>query len=423
VIFPHLDAETRRALEGFLRLIDRTFPLPRRRAGSLPRDIAELSRLFTGARGERTVTYLGKPAFLSAYLRYFLPWNLYRLCRLLPGLVLPLEDGDAVTDLGSGPLSLALALWISRPDLRGLRLEFRCIDHTATVMRAGKKLFEALAGGDCPWILRLERNSLGGRAGKAPIVWKGPSAEEKQPAGKDARRQEKPARLVTAVNVFTELGQNIPAADGGGLKRFAEKSFKTLTSYLADTGYLLAVEPGNPQGGAFIAGLRGALIESGGSVLAPCPHAQPCPFPGGKAPRRERRTEGRGKGKWCHFAFSTEEAPAALRTLSSRAGLPKERAALSFLFAGLGGQEGPEPEALTGGLRLRVISDAFPLPAAGGAPAARDARFGRYCCSEQGMALLTGKRSALEKAESGALFKAACTGARDPKTGAVIAEI
>jgi hypothetical protein len=415
VQFPHLDAETRIALEGFPHLIDRTFPLPRRHAGGLPRNIAELSRLFTGARGERTETYLGKPAFLSAYLRYFLPWNLYRICRLLPGLALPLEDGGTVTDLGSGPLTFPLALWISRPNLRGLRLEFRCIDRTAAVMKAGEKLLRALTGDGCPWVIRMEKDSLG----------RSDQFGKKDLSGMRGQRQGKPARLVTAVNVFTELAQNIPGTADGQFRQFADKSFKALTNYLSETGYVLVVEPGNPQGGAFITGLRSALIESGGSVLAPCPHAQACPFPGGKTARREgQQTAGytRRKGKWCHFAFDTEEAPATLRLLSAKAGLPKERAALSFLFAGLRTKEKPKQSSRRGNLRLRVISDSFPLPALTGL-SERDAHFGRYCCSEQGMVLLTGKKAALEKAESGALLGVVCSERHDPKTGAMIAEI
>jgi hypothetical protein len=416
VLFPHLDAETRLTLEGFPHLIDKTFPLPRRHAGGLPRDIAELSRLFTGARGERTETYLGKPAFLSAYLRYFLPWNLYRLCRLLPGLALSLEDGGTVTDLGSGPLTFPLALWISRPDLRGLSLEFRCIDRTAAVMKAGEKLLRALAGDGCPWVIRMEKDSL---RGKDRFGRNDPFEKKDLPGRKG---QGKSACLVTAVNVFTELAQNIPGTAGGQLRQFADKSFKALTHYLPETGYILVIEPGNPQGGAFITGLRSAIMGSGGSILAPCPHAQACPFPGGKTVRREgQQVAGytRGKGKWCHFAFDTEESPATLRLLSAKAGLPKERAVLSFLFAGLGTKEEPEQNTQQGNLRLRVISDAFPLPAL----SERDALFGRYCCSEQGMVLLTGKKAVIEKAEPGVLLGAACTERHDPKTGAIIAEI
>ena len=91
-------------------LIDKVFPLPERFRVGLPRDVAELSRLLTSGRPERGASYLGKPALLSAYLRYFLPWNIYRLSRLFTSLPLELKPHDAVNDLGAGPLTLAAAL-------------------------------------------------------------------------------------------------------------------------------------------------------------------------------------------------------------------------------------------------------------------------------------------------------------------------
>lgn len=149
-LFPPLSPDARRVLDGLPSLIDRVFPLPRRFRRLLGRDVAELSRLLTADRKERGESYLGKPDLLSAYLRYFLPWNLYRLCRLLPALPLTLAGGDAVNDLGSGPLTLALALWICRPDLRPLALEFRCLDRTGTVLEAGKSSLPPYAPGREP---------------------------------------------------------------------------------------------------------------------------------------------------------------------------------------------------------------------------------------------------------------------------------
>jgi len=50
---------------------------------------------------------------------------------------------------------------------------------------------------------------------------------------------------------------------------------------------LLVVEPGTPAGYARIIALRAQLIATGAHVIAPCPHAKPCPL---VAP------------DWCHFA-------------------------------------------------------------------------------------------------------------------------
>ncbi|MDR0387814.1 MAG: rRNA methyltransferase, partial [Treponema sp.] len=190
---PELPAASRRLLEGFPRLVDTVFPLPGRFRAGLHRDVAELSRLLTSGRGDRPEGYLGRPPLLSAYLRYFLPWNLYRLVRLLPLLPITLTEGDAVTDLGSGPLTLPLALWMARPEFRSLALEFRCLDRTEAALKAGKRLFTALAGPESPWKIRLIHASLA-----APV--KGP-----------------PAALVTAVNVYNEIYGDIPHTDSRSL--------------------------------------------------------------------------------------------------------------------------------------------------------------------------------------------------------------
>jgi hypothetical protein len=118
---------------------------------------------------------------------------------------------------------------------------------------------------------------------------------------------------------------------------------------------------------------------------------------------------GHGKKRWCHFAFETDDAPQALHRLSHAAGLPKERAVLSFLFANRTGRT-------TGGADniLRIISDAFPLPYG---------RFGLYCCSARGLTLLRGEKNVIEEHACGSLLNAVIKDERDPKSGALIAEL
>jgi hypothetical protein len=400
-LFSPLPSEVRDVLDGLPALIDTVFPLPGRFRQALPADVAELSRLLTGGRGERPLSYLGKPGFLSAYLRYFLPWNVYRLCRLLPSLNIPLASGDLIIDLGSGPLTLAAALWISRRDLRDLPLEFRCIDRSGPALEAGKKLFSAITGGLSPWKIRTIRGSFGGPGGKL------------FPAERPG--QEKPAALIGGVNVFNEICGGIPHSDSESLKRAAIRSARLLAPegdrLPRDVPAILVVEPGIPLGGNFISLLRDALIEKNRIPLSPCPHAGACPFPGGMS-----RT---GKKRWCHFAFGTEDAPGNLHRLSAAAGIPKERGVLSFLLAGP-----PGPEAQTAGPRsagpetappdqVRIISDPFPLP--------RN-RFGRYGCSAAGLVLAEGNRAAVEGMASGDLvrFPFKAPGRRDPKSGALL---
>jgi hypothetical protein len=400
-LFPPLTEETRRILDTLPALTDRTLPMPGRFRPVLARNVAELSRLLTSGRGERRESYLSEGPFLSAYLRYFLPWNVYRLARLLPSLPLSLAPGGVVTDLGSGPLTFPIALWISRPDLRNIPLEFRCLDRSAPALEAGKKLFAALSGSGCPWKIRTIHASLG-----EPVRFSR-------------------AGLVAAVNLFNELFWKLPRTDHAGLRVFAEKQARLLSSLCLETGSVLTLEPGVPRCGEFISLLREAFSALGRLPRSPCVHAGPCPMPGvpprvppGASPAASR-TSG-PETKWCHFAFDTAGTPASLIRLSEAALIPKERSTLSFLLVRpLTGAAGKEPAVdsapgSAGSLAVRIISDAFPLG---------DKRsFGRYGCSARGLVLASGRRGEMEGLQSGALenFVVKAPEQRDGKSGALV---
>jgi hypothetical protein len=128
---------------------------------------------------------------------------------------------------------------------------------------------------------------------------------------------------------------------------------------------------------------------------------------------------GKSSAKWCHFAFETEDAPQALHRLSAAAGIPKERAALSFLLAGAmsnpqnSTKKNPAPPPEAGEIvPVRIISDPFPIPSG----------YGRYGCSGLGAILVEGTKQAMEKQPSGALLRLArkLPERRDPKSGALI---
>ncbi|AEJ20659.1 small ribosomal subunit Rsm22 family protein [Gracilinema caldarium] len=382
-LFSPLNEQARQDLEQLLPLIDKLFPIPGRFRTRLPQDVAELSRQLTSERPRRDAGYLGQKPLLSAYLRYFLPWNIFRLARLMPALPLQFTEGDAITDLGSGPLTLPIALWVCRPDLRDMELEFRCLDRTGAILDAGKTILQALPS---QWKVRIIRGSLGERI------------------------EGKPARLVTAVNLFNELFWD----DHNGPRLVAER-YAPVLSALADSkrGSLLVVEPGIPRSGEFISHLRAQLMTLSWLPLAPCTHAGACPLPGGK----------RG-AKWCHFAFETDEAPEALHRLSRAAGIPKERATVSFLLAG--GGEGVVDRTIgdrVTGLSLRVLSDPFPVGAdpvagffagqgRGHGPKTTPSRtgsigheLGRYACSEMGLLLLKGSAHKIQSLAAGSLLE------------------
>jgi hypothetical protein len=396
-LFPPLAPALGRSLEGILPLIDETFPIPGRFRKDLPGDVAELSRLLTSSRNERSLSYLNRPPLLSAYLRYFLPWNLYRLCRLLPGLDLPLAPGDAVADLGSGPLTLPAALWISRPELRSFPLEFRCLDRSNAVLEAGRKFFAALTGGKGPWVVK----TIAGEVRPGPARPLSVALRGKAPA------------LTTALYLYNEICQPIAPEDPAALGRLAESQAAFLAGLGGDGGRILVLEPGVPRSGEFIGLLRDSFLRSGCSPLAPCLHSGPCPL-GKKGEGRTKRA-----AKWCHFAFDTKDAPRALRSLSAAAGIPKERATLSFLLVE---KKPPLARAAMGAAEaaIRIISDPFPLPA-GETGAYR--LYGRYGCGERGLVLARGGRREIEGLGSGALGRVKLSAERDPKSGALAGDL
>jgi len=338
-----------------------------RKIQALPNDIRELSHELTDERSERRVGYMNEPPVLGAYIRYYQWWNLVRLTRIFASLPLELADGDAAVDLGSGPLTLPIALWMARPDLRQKKILWYCVDISQGALAAGEELFLSLAAktGNEPWeIVRI-----------------------KGECGVSLRRK---VSLVASANMFNELFWDNPLPIEAQAKHHAE----TLASYADRNASVLVIEPGIPRAGRFVSLLRDSLMRTGFEAVAPCPHQTTCPFPGLRY------------GKWCHFVFDTEDAPAKLHKLSEEAGLSKDRAALSFVFskrtesapleadAAIGDADSADSSAVVSrlsglfpDLAVRITSDPIKLP---------DFYTGRYGCSELGMVLLTGTYAAAD---------------------------
>jgi ribosomal protein RSM22 (predicted rRNA methylase) len=320
-------------LVSYRQVLEVAHPLKPKHRAELPLEVKRLSVALTAERGPGPqANYLAYQANLSAYLYYFLPWNLYRLSRLLTGLDFDLPEGASVLDLGCGPLTLVQALWMSRPHLRTRRLRFVCVDQTGQAMRAGKALFEALSG----------------EPGKAWTIELVQAPAHKAPGG--------PFQAVMSANTLNELARGRGVEGHEAMERMAEM----LVSRLAREGCLLLVEPGMRLGGKLLSRLRDILIEEGLSPLAPCTHAGACPM---LAPRWR---------SWCHFVFPAEGSPEWLGRLTRLAGLDKDRASLSFMYMTTAA---PEYDPA----RSRVVSHRFPLPTGQGA----------YGCEARGLRLLT----------------------------------
>jgi ribosomal protein RSM22 (predicted rRNA methylase) len=334
-LFSRISDECFAALDNLPAIIDGILPLNATQRRNLPQDISELSLLFTAERGARKRPYWSRPAFISAYLRYFMPWNLIRIAHILPALALPvpLQKNSAILDIGSGPLTLPIALWLGRPDWREIPLTIICADSAIQPLELGKAVFARIAK-DNPWQIRLLRSPL-------------------HKAIQETRGQ---PLLLTAANVLNEIAQRGDMR----LSDYLDSLLADISHKLAPGGAVLCLEPGTRLGGTLLARLRARALDQNFFPHLPCTHAKDCPL----IARRDRG--------WCHTVMETDRVPNWLKALTQQAGLDKHSISLSALLlsAAL-----PEQKTYAG----RVLSSAFMAPGLG---------LSRYACTREGLALL-----------------------------------
>ena len=323
-VFAPLPQDARRILEEFGSIVQTIQPLSAKQLELLPRSIRELSHLLTDERSRRKGSYMNSAPLLSAYIRYFMWWNLYRLVSLFAATEQTafdfLYDGSVCLDIGSGPLTVPLALFLARKELRGKKLIWYCMDSGSSALALGERLFYACC----------ERLNAGT---SAPCPWR--IVRVKGQAGTAIKSK---ADLITCANVFNEAywSSKMP------LKAEAQKDVRLLLSYagLSDTDSgtyangkdnrtvpgkrccaVFVAEPGIPRSARFVGLLRDELIRKKMHIVSPCTHENECPMNKPSC------------SKWCHFVLNTKTAPQALQRLSDKALLPKGRASLSFVFA------------------------------------------------------------------------------------------
>jgi len=379
-------------------IINKVFPIPGRFKSALSSDIAELSRMLTNAKGDRSLSYLSRPNLLTAYLYYFMPWNIYRLNHILPNLEISLNAGDIITDIGCGPLTFTSALWIARPSLREIPLEFNCMDRSNQALEAGIKFFISLCeteNAKSKWKINLIKEDI----------------DFRKTGGREITKisKEKKASLVCAVNFFNEQYERIPHNNTEKLRKTAAIATGFLLKNSAENASILTIEPGIPQSGKFISLLRGCFLEQNHKAVSPCAHNSFCPLCASGKEQRNRK-------QWCHFAFDAKNAPAELHRLSVNAGLPKDRLTLSYLYIKKENQlqEAKKSIRAENHADTRVISDIFRL---------QDDDFGCYGCSEKGLLLIKLNKIEINKIKNGNLVKSFINknNQRDIKSGALIA--
>lgn len=368
VLFPPLPEKSQQAIELLPTALERVWPLSKQRLRQLPSDIRDLSRILTSKRAGLRQNYWSRPAFISAYLYYFLPWNLVRFCRLMPALSLgePNLEDDArpqVIDAGAGPFSATIALWISRPELRELSITAFGYDSIRQPLELGKKIFASLAEilGEKPWALETAVGPL--EALPALLKVKFPEPEAKN------------SWLCLIGNVLNEIrpakGEN---EEGPGMEKL-ERLLGAWAPIWENGTRLLFMEPGTRLGGTVIMRLREVALELGLTPEAPCTHSRNCPL--------HQEEGGRLPSSWCHFVFSAQDVPDWLRELSRKAGRYKISLTLSPLLLSIR----KKSDKMRGDAQaVRVVSQTFPTP---------DTRFARYACYAGGLGLLQNARNLL----------------------------
>jgi ribosomal protein RSM22 (predicted rRNA methylase) len=385
-MFKSLEKKENSILENFDEILQSIKPLSSKQLYQLPNLINELSHQLTDERSSRHNGYMNQTVMLTSYARYFMWWNLFRLTNLFKGFPSEyfdkLQDGEYCLDLGSGPLTVPIALWLSRPELRKKKLTWYCTDISQTALSLGEEIYLSVVA---KTISSENENTE---------PWK--IIRVKGELGTEIRNK---ASFVTCANMFNELYYDTAKP----LEEQAKKYTNTLISYATEKSMILVVEPAFPRSSRFISLTRDALIRKKFNIISPCPHSKECCM------------DGRRGGKWCHFVLNTDFAPKKLHKLSDKAGLPKDRASLSFVFAQ--NFENSQNEEL----KIRVVSDLIKLP---------QNATGRYACSKLGLTLVKSNFANSKKFDSGSLIfseeptkKIEASAKIDAKSGAKIIEI
>ena len=370
-----LDKKTQELLENFDRVVQGVRPLNSKQLQKLPENIKELSHQLTDQRSERRLGYMNESVQLSSYVRYYTWWNLVRLTKLfsnLPAASFPNKECICL-DIGSGPLTLVISLWLSRPELRELNLTWYCLDVSSNSMALGEDVYLSIVAqtGGTPWKIVRVKGSFG----------TGTFIKEK-------------ADFITCANMFNELDQ----ASDMPPEFQSKKYYDQLCLYKNDDCKFLLVEPGVPKSARTICLLRDRFIKENYDLIGPCSHCGECPMNGFKAYTGSSH-------KWCNFAFSTENAPAKLLKLSENSKLTKDRATLIFIsvvpnksFDNSTVVEKNISEKQDNSISVRIISDCMKL---------HNNSFANYGCSKIGLVLVSSKNENAFK--SGDLLKIECS--------------
>ena len=243
--------DARNVIDEFDKILQSVFPANGRQLASLPKHINALSHALTDERGERRRGYMNAPETLSAYVRYFSWWNIVRFTRLFANFekdAFALSDGDACLDVGSGPLTAVISLWLTRSELRNKKLTWYCMDISQASLALGENLYLSIAARVPP----SDKNA-------APH-WN--IVRVKGALGEPLRQK---ASLIVCADMLNELRETDARSDEIRAKQYAS----SLLSYAAKKCGLLVIEPGVPSAARIISLMRDTLLKKNMTIVSP----------------------------------------------------------------------------------------------------------------------------------------------------------
>ncbi|MGL4722271.1 MAG: small ribosomal subunit Rsm22 family protein [Desulfovibrionaceae bacterium] len=337
-IFSESCAEHSAIMEDFFSHLQKILPLKNKHLVELPYAIADLSKILTSARDDISA-YWANSRFMAAYFYYFLPWNLIRLSHILPTLQIPsvneFKNNPVIVDVGSGSLTLPIALWLFRKDLQDIALTVYCCDTIIKPMELGRKLLYSLMDTTQKktWSIKLLDS-------------------KKKSALKELTSQ---SSLTIASHVYNEIIQKKPKTREHIISSFSHSLIQTLSA----NGQFLIIEPGTRLGGGIISSIQEYLVENTHmSILAPCTHNEICPYV--------------NSSTWCHFTFAHYTTPKWLKFLTEKAKIHKISLSISFIHA----QKQPYSSPFDARIVSKpIIIDSFKEKV-------------RYACSKQGIVIV-----------------------------------
>lgn len=363
-LFPPLNDSVCHLLDQLLTVLEEVWPLSPAHKKSLPEDIRELSLILTRDRSALRKPYWMRPAFISAYLYYFLPWNIIRLARLFHGMTIPEPDWTKVPiliDMGAGPFTLPLALLFTRQTWHDKPLTILAVDTAKQPLELGVKIFKT-----CSRLIAANKWSI--TSLDAPIngfttkIMKKVHALNANPW------------LLTAANVLNEIRyKNSRASEEESEDTKFDQLLGNWDSLWQNQYFrgMLFIEPGTRLGGTTLMELRACALSQGLKAIAPCTHDNPCPL-------LENNARGHKSGlasRWCHFTFKTQGVPQWLERLSDAAGLSKNTLSLSLLYL-----RDVKRKSEFKDIPVRILSQPFDVPGIGASC--------RYGCASCGLCIL-----------------------------------